>query len=338
MIRHLIFPWEALIYGVPYAVLQWLTRSPRPLESTRTWKIVARKPPPGLAWFSRNWPLRPLRGLLIRAKMQQDHLLGISAHYDVSNDFYRLFLDERYMFYSCADFHSTEDTLDQAQQHKADFILGLIDPRPEHKILELGCGWGSMLKRIEEATGSSENLHGLTLSREQAAFIREHYQFHVELDDFITRDYKPEEFDVIYSIGAWEHVRPGEIKPLVRKLYAALKPGGRLVKHFFCRVNDPLPAPVAVSQLYFPGSVGSSYRFHVEAFEEAGFRIAHRSIHDYRPTLRAWFDNLAARREEALRLVDVKTFNRYMTFFPASWRFFQDSTGMVTRWVLEKRA
>jgi cyclopropane-fatty-acyl-phospholipid synthase len=338
MIRHLLFPAEALVYGVPYAVLQWLLRSSQPLDPEWAWEVVARNPPRGLAPVMKHWPLRPLRRLLISAKMRQDHLLGISAHYDVSNDFYKLFLDDRFMFYSCADFHRPDETLAEAQQHKADYILGLIDPKPGQKILELGCGWGSMLLRIEQAIGASDNLYGLTLSREQEAYIQEHFGFHVELADFITRDYQPEQYDVIYSIGAWEHVRPNEIKPLLGKLYAALKPGGKLVKHFFCRVNEPLPAHVAASQLYFPGSVGSSYRFHAEAFEEAGFRITHRSIHDYRPTLRAWFDNLVAHREEALRIVDVSTYNRYLTFFPASWRHFQDHAGMVTRWVLMKDA
>lgn len=336
MIRHLVFPLEALTYGVSYAVLQWLIRSPRPLDPAWTWEVVSRKPPAGLSLVLNHWPVRPLRRPLLGAKMRQDHLLGISAHYDVSNDFYQLFLDERYMFYSCADFHRPDETLAEAQQHKADYILGLIDPKPEQKILELGCGWGSMLLRIEQATGNRDNLFGLTLSREQLAYNNEHNHFHVELDDFITRDYEPEQFDVIYSIGAWEHVRPNEINQLLRKLHAVLKPGGKLVKHFFCRVNEALPAQVAVSQLYFPGSLGSSYRFHVQTFEETGFRITHRSIHDYRPTLRAWFDNLVASREQALRIVDVKTYNRYLTFFPASWRYFQDNLGMVTRWVLEK--
>jgi cyclopropane-fatty-acyl-phospholipid synthase len=75
---------------------------------------------------------------------------------------------------------------------------------------------------------------------------------------------------------------------------------------------------------------------HARFWEDAGFRIMHRSIHDYRPTLRAWFDNLVARKDEALKLVDLRTYNRYITFFPASWRLFNDNLAIVTRWVLEK--
>jgi len=268
--------------------------------------------------------------------MKQDHVLGIAEHYDVSNEFYELFLDKKYMFYTCADFNRPDDTLEQAQQNKADFILKLIDPQPGDKILELGSGWGPMLKRIYEHTGDKENLHGITLSKEQVAYNQQHYGFQVEFGNFITRDYQPEAYDTIYSIGAWEHVRPKEVVPLVNKLYAALKPGGKLVKHFFCRIPDQLFATAICSQIYFPGSIGSPYRANVKAFEKAGFRITHRSIHDYRPTLRAWFDNLVANRERALELVDVQTYNRYLTFFPASYRYFEDGLGMLVRWVLEK--
>lgn len=336
--RYLLFPLEALIYGFPYGWIQYLIRSPKPLDAEFSWRELTTKAPLAIDWVCRNWPLRPLRPLLLHAKMKQDHVLGIAAHYDVSNEFYELFLDKKYMFYTCADFHRGDETIEEAQQNKADFILKLIDPQPEHKILELGCGWGSMLRRIEEHTGNKENLYGLTLSKEQVAYNEEHNGFNVEFDDFIARDYKPEFYDTIYSIGAWEHVRPKEVAPLVKKLYGALKPGGRLVKHFFCRVPDPLFATAICSQIYFPGSIGSPYRAHVKAFEEAGFRITHRSVHDYRPTLRAWFDRLVENRERALELIDVQTYNRYLTFFPTSWFFFNDNLGMLVRWVMEKPA
>lgn len=338
MLRYLLFWPEMFVYGISYAWLKFLIRAPKPLAGDYAWKAVSQDAPPAIDWFRKNWPIRPLRNLIIAAKMKQDHALGIAEHYDVSNDFYKLFLDRRYMFYTCADFHSPDETIEEAQQHKADYILGLIDPKPGEKILELGCGWGAMLKRISEATGDKENLYGLTLSKEQKAYNDQHNGFNVEFDDFVSREYKPEEFDAIYSIGAWEHVKPNEVKPLLKKLYRALKPGGRLVQHFFCPVNDIRMATVACSQIYFPGSMGQPFRFQWQANEEAGFRVTHLSVHDYRPTLRAWYDRLEENREEALRLVDVPTFNRYMTFFPASWRYFDDKIGILTRWVLRKPA
>lgn len=334
--RALLAPLEALVYGPSYAYLNYKIRSPQPLDPSTVWHDLTFDLPPFADWVRNSWPIAPLRPLLLRAKMKQDHVLGIADHYDVSNDFYELFLDKRYMFYTCADFHSPDETIEEAQQHKADHILGLIDPKPRQKILELGCGWGPMLKRIYEETGDKENLYGLTLSKEQVAYNDQHNGFNVEFDNFITRDYEPEAYDTIYSIGAWEHVRPQEIAPLCKKLYDAIKPGGKLVKHFFCRATDDLFATAVCSQLYFPGSIGSSYRAHTEAFEGAGFRISHRSIHDYRPTLRAWFDRLVDNRERALELVGVRTYNRQLTFFPASWRYFHEGRGVLVRWVMEK--
>lgn len=334
--RPLLVPLEAFAYGPSYAYLNYLIRSPQPLDHTTIWEDVTRDLPPVAEWVRTSWPIRPLRRMLLGAKMKQDHVLGIADHYDVSNDFYELFLDKRYMFYTCADFHHPDETIEEAQQHKADFILNLIDPKPGEKILELGCGWGPMLKRIYEHTGDKENLYGFTLSKEQVAYNEEHNGFNVSFENFITRDYEPESYDTIYSIGAWEHVRPEETAPLCKKLYAALKPGGKLVKHFFCRLPEPLFATAICSQLYFPGSIGAPYKDQVKAFEGAGFRITQRSIHDYRPTLRAWFDRLVENRERALELVSVMNYNRHLTFFPASWRYFDDGMGMLVRWVMTK--
>ncbi len=329
---------ESAVYGPSYGVLNFLIRSPKPLDAETAWKTVAGAPPAAVNWIRNAWPPVFLRGALIAAKQRQDHVLGISAHYDVSNDFYKLFLDKKYMFYSCADFLTGRETLEEAQQNKADFILRLIDPKPGEKILELGCGWGAMLKRLYEATGDKENLSGYTISKEQVAYNETHNGFQVEFRNFITTDYPAEAYDKIYSIGAWEHVRPREVPELLGKLYQAIKPGGRLVKHFFCRLQERFPPSAVVSQLFFPGSVNSSLRYHIRACEAAGFRVSHASIHDYRPTLRAWFDNLDKNREQALQLVDVQTFNRYMVFFPASWRYFDDMTGFVVRLRLEKLA
>src|SRR5581483_4456023 len=99
------------------------------------------------------------------------------------------------------DFLTGRETLEEAQTRKADFICKLIDPQPGERILELGCGWGSMLKRIHEATGDRENLFGYTLSQEQVAYNQQHNGFNVDFKNFITADYPAESFDKIYSIG-----------------------------------------------------------------------------------------------------------------------------------------
>ncbi len=258
VLRHLALVPESVVYGPSYGFLQHLIRSSVPLDAEQTWDEVTRPLPATADWIKSNYPPALIRPALVWAKERQDHVLGIAEHYDVSNDFYELFLDKKYMFYSCADFHSDSDTLEEAQTHKADFILNLINPQPGQKILELGCGWGPMLKRILEETGDRENLFGYTLSKEQVAYNEQHNHFNVEFRNFITTDYPENTFDVIYSIGAWEHVRAKEIPQLLTKLYAALRPGGKLVKHFFCRFTDVIAAAGVASQIFFPGSTNAS--------------------------------------------------------------------------------
>jgi cyclopropane-fatty-acyl-phospholipid synthase len=336
MLRHLIFPFELLCYGLSYAGIQHLIRSPKPLDPDETWNHITRKFPWPVDWFRLNYPPALMRPMLMSAKLRQDVVLGIAAHYDVSNDFYELFLDRKYMFYTCADFPTGQETIEEAQTIKANFLLNLIDPRPGEKILELGCGWGSMMKRIYEETGDKENIYGYTLSKEQVAYNEQHHGFNVEFRNFVTTDYPQNYFDKIYSIGAWEAVRPHEIRALCQKLYGALKPGGRLVQHFFCRTQETMHSAIAVTQIFFPGQMAAPYSFQVRAHEDAGFRITHRSIHDYRDTLRAWFNKLARNRERAIELVGVRTYNRYIVFFPVAWRYFDECMGMLIRWSMFK--
>ncbi len=334
--RYAAVPFEGLTFGPAYSWLQFKIRSSEPLDAEATWDEVTGKIPPLFNWIRQNYPPSCLRSLLIHHKMRQAHVKGIAAHYDVSNDFYKLFLDEKYMFYTCADFPSGKETIEEAQTIKANFLLSLIEPQPNERILELGCGWGAMLKRIYEATGDKRSLYGFTLSQEQIAYNDSQNGFNVQFRDFITCDYPDEFYDKIYSIGAWEHVRPKDIAPLLKKLYGSLKPGGRLVQHFFCRNEKRLPATAIVGQIFFPGSLNAAYADHVRWNEAAGFRITQRSIHDYRPTLRAWFDKLVANREQAIELVGVETYNRYLLFFPSAYRYFDDGVGMLVRWVMEK--
>jgi len=153
LLRKALFPLEGLVYGPAYAGLQHLIRSPEPIEPGFAWKLITCEKPPVYSDVCEHWPLRPLRCPLLHAKIKQDHAIGIAEHYDVSNDFYELFLDKKYIFYTCADFPPGCQSLEDAQQNKADFILDLINPQPGDTILELGCGWGAMLKRIQEHTG-----------------------------------------------------------------------------------------------------------------------------------------------------------------------------------------
>jgi len=328
---------ESATRGPLFGTLKYLIRSPVPLDPEWTWREATEEACPRFSWLSRRYPPHFVRELYVRAKLRLDHSVAVTTHYDTSNDFFALILDRKYMLYSCADFLTGTETLEVAQENKADDFVRLLYPRPGERILELGCGWGGMLGRIDQEAQGKAELTGFTLSREQFDHIQRQGRFNVSLTNFVTVTYPEAHYDKIYSMGAWEHVRPGEISPLLNKLYGALKPGGRLVQQFICLCSDVLPTTVMIGEeTFFPGSALSSYKHHIQTCEAAGFRIVEQSIHDYRPTLRAWFNNLAAHREQAIKLVGVKRYNKFLVFFAGAWRCFKDVEGFVLRIALKK--
>lgn len=325
-----------MTHGMAYATLRFYMTSPTPLDPDFTWHYFTHKQSRLIQALIDGYPFAFQRRRLMSRWMAQSHALGIEYHYDISNEFYKLFLDRHFMFYSCADFEKG-DNLDTAQRRKADHLLSLIAPKAGERILEMGCGWGSMLRHIYNATGDKESLVGMTLSHEQARYVKEKFGFDVRIEDFITAEYAPSSYDKIYSIGAMEHVRPDEILPLLRKIHAALKPHGRTVHHFFSLNVGPLPTSMLSGQIIFPGSTLAPHAHHLKAAREAGFEVVHDSSHDYRPTLKAWFNRLVKNRDKALKLVGIETYNRYLVFFPSAWVFFDQQQATLHRLVMVKR-
>lgn len=323
--------------GLAAAAINYFTAAREPVDAEKTWRFFTRRCPALLQAVVDGYPFPAQRQRVIDEIFRKSSADGIEYHYDVSNDFYELFLDRRFMFYSCADFNAPGESLEDAQLNKANHILGLLDPKAGEKIVELGCGWGSMLRHVYAATGDRDNLSGMTLSKDQLQHIRTKFGFNAILADFIRADHGVEAYDKIYSIGSMEHVRPDDVLPLYRRLHKALKPGGRVVQHFFSlNGTDRLPTSMMGAQAIFPGSILSLHSDHLEWARQAGFRLAHDSLHDYRPTLRGWFDRLVENRERAHELVGIQTTNKYLAYFAASWSFFDLGKATLHRLVLMK--
>jgi cyclopropane-fatty-acyl-phospholipid synthase len=337
LLRYLAFVPESIVFSPAYGLMRFMIRSPRPLDPEATWEFITRKRPPLDEWVRMNYPPAFVRRLLLSLYLRAPHEAGIAHHYDVSNEFYELFLDKKYMLYSCADFHTGKETLEEAQENKVRFIMNLVDPQPGEKIVELGCGWGGMLQEVFDRTGDRENLYGYTISQQQVEYNTKHRGFKVEFKNFITDEHPPEYFDKIYSIGAWEHVRKRDILPTFKKLHGTLKPGGKLIMHFFCPLTPVVPTAALVGQIFFPGSVIPRYQLQIRTAQAAGFRVLHQSIHDtYRDTLRHWFDRLVANRERAIELVGLANYNKWLVFFPCSWKYFDDVQAILVRFVFQK--
>lgn len=151
---------------------------------------------------------------------------NIQAHYDLSNDFYALFLDPS-MTYSCAYFEPAGISLAAAQQAKIDLSLDKCDLQPGHRLLDVGCGWGATIRRAVEQHGATAV--GLTLSKAQAALARERLadlgdRAEVRLQGWEEFD---EPVDRIVSIGAFEHFREERYADFFAKMFRLLKPGAR---------------------------------------------------------------------------------------------------------------
>jgi cyclopropane-fatty-acyl-phospholipid synthase len=339
MKRYLGLAFETLFFGLHLGRFKYCTRSSRPIEPERIWELFATTSH-GLRWLEDLYPttlqMRALVGLNALSMRFRDHQSGISAHYDVSNEFFGLFLDKKLRFYSAAEFEDPKDTLEDAQERKAQRWLSLIDPKPGERILDAGSGWGGMLNLVNKAVGGKGDLVGYTLSQEQKRFTEETYGLKVELRDFITTDYEEASFDKIYGIETFEHTRRREMPQFARKLRRALKPTGRLIFQSSCMPHElPPPSALFVGFDTFPGTEGSTLEHFRRSFEQASFRCRQLELVDYRPTLRAWFTRLGSQQDAAVALVGVQNYLRYLCYLASAWRLFDEYQILVARLVLD---
>jgi cyclopropane-fatty-acyl-phospholipid synthase len=234
---------------------------------------------------------------------------AIGHHYDVGNDFYRLVLGPS-MTYSCGRFTDAETTLDQAQAAKHELVcrkLGLHE-RPDARLLDVGCGWGSMA--IHAALHHGARVVGITISRAQAEKARQRVddagvsdRVEIRLQDY--RDLSGESFDAISSIGMSEHVGHGKIDRYFTTLRSVLAPRGRLLNHAISAVGgSTLGRRSFVGRYVFPDGELIDVGEVVLAMERAGFEVRDvESLREhYARTLRAWVNNIQSNWDEAVML------------------------------------
>jgi cyclopropane-fatty-acyl-phospholipid synthase len=237
---------------------------------------------------------------------------AISHHYDVGNDFYRIVLGES-MTYSCARFVDDDMSLDDAQAAKHDLVahkLGL-DQRSGMRLLDVGCGWGSMV--IHAAARYGVDAVGITISREQAELARKRVgeagvgdKVEIRLQDY--RELGAETFDAISSIGMAEHVGAKRIDEYFGVLRQALVPTGRLLNHAISAVGgSKLGRHSFVGRYVFPDGELLDVGDTVLAMERAGFEVRDvESLREhYAKTLRKWVSNLETNWDAAVAASDI---------------------------------
>lgn len=237
---------------------------------------------------------------------------AISHHYDVGNDFYRLFLGPS-MTYSCARFTDPQASLEEAQAAKYELICRKLDlpARPGARLLDIGCGWGSMA--LHAATRYGAEVVGVTISAEQAAAARDRVaeaglgdKVEIRLQDYRDLAGRGETFDAVSSIGMFEHVgtaRTAEYFGVVRSL---LRPRGRLLNHAISSVGGSVISRDSfIGSYVFPDGELIDVGEVVLAMERAGFEV--RDVEalreHYAKTLRHWVRNLETHWDEAVALV-----------------------------------
>jgi cyclopropane-fatty-acyl-phospholipid synthase len=248
---------------------------------------------------------------------------AIKHHYDVGNDFYRLVLGPA-MTYSCARFEPDETSLEMAQRSKHDLVcrkLGLAD-RPGARLLDVGCGWGSMAVHAAREYGAKAV--GITLSPSQERSAREYardagvgQQVEVRMQDY--RDLRGETFDAISSIGMFEHVGRGQMDGYFGRLFALLAPAGRMLNHAISKSGgSKMKGAMFINRYVFPDGELIDVAEVVRAMERAGFEVRDvESLREhYARTLRAWVANLETSWDTAVKLVGerrARVWRLYMT-------------------------
>ncbi len=251
-------------------------------------------------------PSAELRARGERHSRQRDAQV-VRHHYEVSNEFFALFLDPS-MTYSCAVFSRGAKTLEEAQEAKLELICSKLSLAEGDRVLDVGCGWGSFA--LHAASRHGARVVGITLAPAQAELARRRVEEagladRVEIRVADYRDLAGESFDAVTSIGMVEHVGEERLDEYARCLAGVLGPGGRLLNHGIARLSPAYHAPGPFSERYvFPDGDPVPVSRVLAALERAGFQTEHVEGFraDYSETLRHWAQRLDANLDDARRL------------------------------------
>ena len=267
---------------------------------------------------------------------------NIRFHYDRSNEFYKLFLDSQ-MVYSCAYFDRPGATLDQAQAAKLDHICRKLLLQPGDRFLDIGCGWGALVRRA--ARGFGAHAHGCTLSQRQFDYASERVRTEglaerVTIREMDYRDLRGT-FDKISSVGMFEHVGRAHLEDYFRTVAQLIAPDGLFLNHGITR-----PSPVQsdaqslfIARSVFPGGQIVTLHEVIRAAENAGFEVldVENLRRHYALTCRAWVDRLLAERDACLRVVDQATWRTWQLYLAGSSLAFEEGGLGLHQVLLAKR-
>jgi cyclopropane-fatty-acyl-phospholipid synthase len=258
---------------------------------------------------------------------------AVQHHYDLSNPFYKLWLDER-MGYSCGYFAGGDETLDQAQEAKLEHICRKLRLGPQEQLLDIGCGWGGLAIYAAERHGAE--VTGVTLAQNQVEEARARAQAAGLLNNGVRielRDYRDVlgTFDKIVSVGMAEHVGLENLPTYFKTAWDHLKPGGLMLNHAISRGPRQLKGPSEVGsgefihRYVFPDGEIVPLWLSLRAAEEVGFEV--RDVEDlrehYAKTLRCWRRNLEDAWDAAVAKVGLERARLWRLFLAGSTHQFE---------------
>lgn len=256
--------------------------------------------------------------------IERDHQ-AVTYHYDVSNDFYALWLDPN-MVYSCGYFLNADDPIEKAQMEKMNYICKKLRLRPGQRLLDIGCGWGGLV--ICAAQNFGVDATGITLSKPQADYANQRIA-ELGLSDrcrVLVQDYRQvseaEPYDRLVSVGMFEHVGRTLLKQYFEKAYRLLKPHGVFLNHGISLTQTHKQAgPDPFSDRYvFPDGELVPIQETLTTAEQVGFET--RDVESLREhyflTLRQWVDRLERNHEHAMRFVDEHTYRVWRLYMSGS--------------------
>ncbi len=243
---------------------------------------------------------------------------NVKHHYDLGEDLYDLFLDKEYRQYSCAYWKSPNDTLEEAQKNKINHIIKKLNLCPGQKVLDIGCGWGSMCFSI--AKQSECEVTGVTLSENQynycikkAKELKIDNQCHFELLDY--RQLKGK-FHRVVSVGMLEHVGRKFYKIFFKKINDLMTNDGIGLIHTIGSTDPKTPPAPFIQKFIFPGGLVPSGSDLIDAVEKTGLILSDMEslIHHYDKTLKAWLERFLKNRDKAKKM--------YSESFCKMWEFY----------------
>jgi cyclopropane-fatty-acyl-phospholipid synthase len=268
---------------------------------------------------------------------------AISFAYDLSNDFYKLWLDER-MLYTCAYFRSPDESLEDAQLRKIDFLCRKLRLKPGDKYVDFGCGWGGLA--IHAAKHYGARVTAVTLAGEQAKWCEKAVEA-AGVRDRVTivysdyRDFKAVgEFDKASSVGMAEHIGVANLPVFMSKIYECLRPGGCYLHHGInLRPHTPYPAWTAFARKYvFPNGELHSVLQAQEAATRAGFEV--RDLENIREsyilTLENWVKRLEANHDTAVKLVGEASYRVFRIYMAGATLGFKSGVYSLNQVLLSK--